>query len=104
MTNTRNTPVEALERAYLLRRLRRGSGGTGLTPGGEGIKQDVQVLEDCTRPSHHRTSDLRAMGRPAAKPGSIGENLLLPASDETRRNGCWISALSASTRATCCAC
>ncbi len=52
MTNTKNTPIEALERAYPLRvlryRLRRGSGGAGWAPGGEGIERDLQVLEDAT--------------------------------------------------------
>jgi len=52
MTNTRNTPIEALERTYPMRvlryGLRRGSGGAGRAPGGEGIIRDLQVLEDCT--------------------------------------------------------
>jgi N-methylhydantoinase B len=43
MTNTRNTPIEALERAYPMRvvryRLRRGSGGAGQHSGGEGIER-----------------------------------------------------------------
>ena len=52
MTNTRNTPIEALERAFPLRvlryRLREGSGGAGRFRGGEGIERDLQVLADCT--------------------------------------------------------
>lgn len=52
MTNTLNTPIEALERAFPLRvlryRLRRGSGGAGWSAGGEGIERDLQVLEDAT--------------------------------------------------------
>ena len=52
MTNTRNTPIEALERTFPLRvlryRLRRGSSGAGRAPGGEGIERELQVLEDCT--------------------------------------------------------
>jgi N-methylhydantoinase B/oxoprolinase/acetone carboxylase alpha subunit len=44
MTNTRSTPVEALERAFPMKvlryRLRRGSGGAGLGPGGEGIERE----------------------------------------------------------------
>lgn len=43
-TNTKNTPIEALERAFPLRvlryRLRRGSGGAGLATGGEGTGLD----------------------------------------------------------------
>ena len=50
MSNTLNTPIEALETAYPFRvvryRLRRGSGGSGLRRGGDGIERAVQVLED----------------------------------------------------------
>ncbi|HEY9562636.1 MAG TPA: hydantoinase B/oxoprolinase family protein, partial [Nocardioides sp.] len=52
MTNTKNTPIESLERAFPLRvlryRLRQGSGGTGRMAGGEGIERDLLVLEDVT--------------------------------------------------------
>ncbi len=48
MTNTRNTPIESLEHAYPLRvrslRVRRGSGGRGLHPGGDGIERAVELL------------------------------------------------------------
>ncbi len=48
MTNTRNTPVESLEHAYPLRvrslRVRRGSGGRGRNPGGDGIERTVELL------------------------------------------------------------
>jgi N-methylhydantoinase B len=50
MTNTKNTPVEALELAYPLRieeyRLVEGSGGVGRFRGGEGIRRSVRVLSD----------------------------------------------------------
>jgi len=50
MTNTRNTPVEALEHAYPLRvrssRVRRGSGGAGRWRGGEGIERSLELLAD----------------------------------------------------------
>lgn len=49
MTNTRNTPTEAPERAYPLRVLRyRFRRGAGLAPGGEGIERELEVLEACT--------------------------------------------------------
>jgi N-methylhydantoinase B len=52
MTNTLNTPVEALEREYPLRveehALRRGSGGGGAHEGGDGIVRGLVVLEDCS--------------------------------------------------------
>ena len=88
MTNSLNTPTEALERAYPLRvlryRLRRGSGGAGLAPGGEGIERDVQVLEECTVSLITERRISAPWGLAGGEPGSTGENLLLPASDETR--------------------
>jgi N-methylhydantoinase B len=51
MTNTRNTPVEAMEHAYPVRvrqyRLRRGSGGRGRHRGGEGLVREIEMLEPC---------------------------------------------------------
>jgi N-methylhydantoinase B len=50
MTNTLNTPVEALESAYPLRvrryELVRGSGGLGRFRGGLGIRRDTEVLAE----------------------------------------------------------
>jgi N-methylhydantoinase B len=49
MTNTRNTPIEALERGSPVRvhefTLARGSGGAGLAPGGDGIAKTVEFGE-----------------------------------------------------------
>jgi len=51
MTNSLNTPAEALEYAYPLRvrqySLRPGSGGTGKHQGGDGIIREIEVLTDC---------------------------------------------------------
>ena len=51
MSNTLNTPVEALETAYPLRveayRLRRGSGGAGAHRGGDGVERRLRALADC---------------------------------------------------------
>ena len=48
MTNTLNTPVEAMEFAYPFRVLRyamrEGSGGAGQYSGGDGIVRDIQLL------------------------------------------------------------
>jgi N-methylhydantoinase B len=50
MTNSLNTPAEALEYAYPLRVrrycLRRGSGGKGKHQGGDGIVREIEVLAD----------------------------------------------------------
>jgi N-methylhydantoinase B/oxoprolinase/acetone carboxylase alpha subunit len=86
MTNTLNTPTEALERAYPLRvrryRLRRNSGGAGRWPGGEGIERDLEALEPITVSlvGERRTS--RPWGLEGGRPGAPGENWLLPGGDE----------------------
>ena len=52
MSNTRNTPIESLERAYPIRideyAVRRGSGGAGAHRGGDGVVRRYRVLERCT--------------------------------------------------------
>ena len=88
MTNTENTPIEALERAFPLRvlryRLRGGSGGAGEMPGGEGIERDLQVLEDCTVSLITERRVSRPYGLWAGEDGVLGENWLLPGGDESR--------------------
>ena len=71
MSNTLNTPVEALEHAYPLRveryALRPGSGGRG---GGDGVVRELRVLEPC------RLS-LLTQRRRSAPPGALpGRNLV----------------------------
>ena len=48
MTNSLNTPAEALEYAYPLRvreyRLRRGSGGEGKQRGGDGVVREIETI------------------------------------------------------------
>jgi N-methylhydantoinase B len=50
MTNSLNTPVEALEYAYPMRviqySIRRGSGGSGRWRGGDGIVREIELLDD----------------------------------------------------------
>jgi N-methylhydantoinase B len=50
MTNSLNTPVEALEYAYPFRMvryaLRKGSGGVGAHPGGDGLVRELEILGD----------------------------------------------------------
>ncbi len=88
MTNTRDTPVEALERTLPLRirryALRPGTGGAGVHRGGDGIERDVEVLEDTvvSLVTERRTS--APWGLAGGEPGARGENWLLPDGDETR--------------------
>ena len=86
MTNTANTPIEALERAIPVRvrtyRLRRRSGGAGRHPGGEGIERELEVLEDATVSLITERRESRPWGLAGGAPGAAGENWLLPGGDE----------------------
>ena len=88
MTNTLDTPVEALERAYPLRvvqyRIRDGSGGAGLARGGDGIERDLLVPEDVTVSLITERRVSRPWGLAGGEPGAAGENWLLPGGDESR--------------------
>jgi len=88
LTNARNTPVEALERVYPMRvlryRLRRGSGGAGHAPGGEGIERDLLILGDATLSLITERRASRPWGLAGGEPGATGENWLLPGGDESR--------------------
>ena len=80
MSNTLNTPVEALELAYPLRveryELRLGSGGAGRTRGGDGVVRELRVLEPC-RVSLLTERRARAPeGVRGGEPGAPGRNLL----------------------------
>lgn len=85
MTNTKNTPIEALERAYPMRvrrlRLREGSGGTGLHRGGDGIERDLEVLERATVSLITERRVSRPWGLGGGGEGQPGENWLLPGGD-----------------------
>jgi N-methylhydantoinase B/oxoprolinase/acetone carboxylase alpha subunit len=87
-TNTRDTPIEALERTFPMRirrySIRRGSGGAGLAPGGDGIIKEWEVLEDCTLSLITERRVSRPWGLAGGEPGSPGENWLLPGGDEAR--------------------
>ena len=89
MTNTADTPIEALERTYPVRvlryRLRRGSGGQGRFPGGEGIDRVIQVLEPATLSLITERRKSRPWGLEGGGPGAVGENWLWPAGDESGR-------------------
>jgi N-methylhydantoinase B len=86
MTNTLNTPIEALERAYPMRvrrlRLRSGSGGAGTWRGGDGVERDVEVLEDVTLSLITERRASAPWGLDGGGPGARGENWLVPAGAE----------------------
>jgi N-methylhydantoinase B len=77
MTNTLNTPVEALEHAYPVRvteyRFRPGSGGRGRRRGGDGIIREVEFLAPA---QVSIVSDRRKKGPTGRPPGKPGRNTL----------------------------
>lgn len=80
MSNTRNTPIESLERAYpiVIERyaVRRGSGGTGKHRGGDGVVRAYRVLAPCTvtlLTERRRRAPRGALG---GADGACGENRL----------------------------
>lgn len=81
MTNSLNTPVEALEYSYPFRvrqySLRRRSGGNGLQPGGDGIVREIELLTtaDATILSDRRR--FRPYGLAGGMPGRPGRTRLL---------------------------
>jgi N-methylhydantoinase B len=80
MSNTLNTPIEALELAYPLRvqryALRLGSGGAGRRRGGDGVVRELRVVEAC-RLSVLTQRRLRApRGIAGGEDGLPGLNLL----------------------------
>jgi N-methylhydantoinase B len=80
MSNTLNTPAEALELAYPLRverhALRLGSGGAGLFRGGDGVVRELRVLEPCRLSVISERRRHSPRGAHGGEPGKPGRNLL----------------------------
>jgi N-methylhydantoinase B len=80
MTNTLNTPVEALEAAYPLRveryELRPSSGGDGRHRGGLGIERAVTVETDATVSLLTERRRTAPPGLAGGEDGAVGENLI----------------------------
>ncbi|TCJ16460.1 hydantoinase B/oxoprolinase family protein [Rubrobacter taiwanensis] len=80
MSNTLNTPVEALELEYPMRveryELIYGSGGAGRHRGGDGVERTVRVLEPASLSLLTDRRRHAPRGAEGGKPGRPGENLL----------------------------
>ncbi len=81
MSNTLNTPIEALERELPLRvteyRVRRGSGGAGAHSGGEGVVREIEALTPMSFSLITERRRHRPPGAAGGEPGAAGHNLLL---------------------------
>ncbi len=96
MTNTRNTPAEAMELAYPLRvwraELREGSGGAGRHPGGEGVVREIEALADCTLTLQAERREHGPRGRAGGKDAAPGRDTLVHDDGSTQRlasKGTW---------------
>lgn len=81
MTNTMNTPVEALEAYYPLRvrryALRTGSGGRGRHRGGDGLVRELEFLTEAQVTLLGERRRLRPWGLDGGAPGAPGRDWLI---------------------------
>ncbi|MDY6842915.1 MAG: hydantoinase B/oxoprolinase family protein [Thermodesulfobacteriota bacterium] len=81
MTNTLNTPIEALEHSYPLciesYKIIRGSGGTGRYRGGNGIQRELRFLTDAQISVLSDRRKIPPYGLFNGNPGHTGKNILI---------------------------
>jgi N-methylhydantoinase B len=91
MTNTLNTPVEALEYAFPLQvlryEIRRDTGGVGKYSGGSGIRRDVKLLVDAQVSLITERRRYAPYGLNGGGSGSVGENYLITAGESRKLPG-----------------
>jgi N-methylhydantoinase B len=84
MTNSLNTPVEALEYAYPFRvrrySYRPGSGGEGKFRGGDGLIREIELLADAQVTLLSDRRRFRPYGLAGGEPGAPGSAVILPGS------------------------
>ncbi|MEE8134865.1 MAG: hydantoinase B/oxoprolinase family protein [Gemmatimonadales bacterium] len=100
MTNSLNTPVEALEHTYPFHvreySIRRGTGGKGRYRGGDGIRRDIELLSpgQITILSDRRIE--RPYGLQGGEAGAPGQNVLIQADGVERqlagKESVWVDA------------
>lgn len=81
MTNTLNTPIEALEFAYPLQvsayEIRRGSGGAGQWTGGNGVRREMKLLHEAQVTLLTERRQFAPYGLAGGQSGQSGRNLLI---------------------------
>jgi N-methylhydantoinase B len=86
MTNSLNTPSEAMEYAYPMRvrryAIRRGSGGAGRFRGGDGIVRELELLTDARVTILSDRRKIGPYGLDGGEPGALGRTVLITESGE----------------------
>ena len=81
MTNSLNTPAEAMEYAYPMRvrrySIRSGSGGAGQFRGGDGVVREVELLTDAQVTILSDRRKTRPYGLNGGEPGAPGRTILI---------------------------
>ena len=87
MTNTLNTPVEALEMSFPFRvtryALRTGSGGAGRQRGGDGLVREYELLAPATVTMLSERRVVAPWGAAGGEAGAVGRNVLRRADGST---------------------
>jgi len=91
MTNTLNTPVEALEYAYPFRvreySIRRDSGGGGRFRGGDGLIREIELLADAEVTVLSERRETPPYGLFGGEPGTVGKNIIIETGQERAMPG-----------------
>ena len=89
MTNSLNTPIEALEYAYPMRirryQIRRGSGGKGRHRGGDGVIREVELLTDARVSLLSDRRKIPPYGLHGGEPGALGQAELIHPNGSRKR-------------------
>jgi N-methylhydantoinase B len=91
MSNSLNTPVEALEHAYPFRvthySIRRGTGGAGRHGGGDGLRRDLRILVDSQVTLLSERREHAPEGAQGGSDGACGKNVLIREGQEKELPG-----------------
>ncbi|MBL8206529.1 MAG: hydantoinase B/oxoprolinase family protein [Blastocatellia bacterium] len=102
MTNSLNTPVEALEYAYPLRvrryAIRRGSGGAGKHRGGDGVIREIELLTEAQVTLLSDRRKIAPYGLAGGEAGQVGEAELISGGQTEQLKGKFSMAAKAGDR------
>jgi N-methylhydantoinase B len=97
MTNTLNTPIEALEYSYPFLvteySIRRGTGGEGCNHGGDGVVREIQVLADAELTVLSERRRRAPYGLFGGQPGAKGRNIIVRGRGREEKPGKFTCAL-----------